>query len=98
MDEPFRLSDSHGKEVVDDFDGVAFCVRNLYYFRIVFKSSLHADVEGIFLIGILSICVILIVVGIAGHKILAEDQYEKEFHGKPYQACLLEFCFQELNC
>ncbi|MBQ8488432.1 MAG: hypothetical protein IJ535_01490 [Pseudobutyrivibrio sp.] len=50
------------------------------------------------MIGILSICVILIVVGSAGHKILAEDQCEKEFHGKPYQACLLEFCFQELNC
>ena len=47
-DEPFRLSDSHGKEVVDDLDGVAFCVGNLYYFRIVFKSSLHADVEVFF--------------------------------------------------
>ena len=42
--------------------------------------------RGFFLIGILFIYVILIIVGIAGHKILAENQYEKEFHGKPYQA------------
>ena len=92
-DEPFRLSDSHGKEVVDDLDSVAFCVGNLYYFRIVFKSSLHADVEVFFLIGILSIYVILILVGIAGHKILAEDQYEKEFHGKPFKDNEIAFVY-----
>ena len=44
------------------------------------------------------IYVILIIVENAGLKIFAENQYEKEFHGKPYQACFLEFCFQELNC
>ncbi len=72
MDEPFRFSDSYGKKVVVTDDGAFFCIGFFTSLGLLLNPLYMQMWRGFFLIGILFIYVILIIVGIAGHKLLSK--------------------------